>query len=292
MVRFYLATSSDSSLSGERQDKLDFPGLEALRGAGSGDRALCPARPDAVARALRGLLGGAAGSRDRRDDARQPARPGGGAPPRARRARELRGAHRKRLHPALPRAQARDGSLPFPAGADDGGRRDESGGQEQGSPVLPLRGTAHPRRVEPHPRARERSGQRPAAGGGDPDLRQSMEQLERSQQRDNVKLGDLDLLRRQVGELAPRLAARRERRAAKGGLRRVRRRRARGPCRDRSTWDRLQLAGHGPRASAGDHRGARVDRREGRPEDRGAVARHLSPAARTARGRRPTAASS
>lgn len=42
------------------------------------------------------------------------------------------------------------------------------------------------------------------------DLRQSMEQLERSQQRDNVKLGDLDLLRRQVGELAPRLAARRE----------------------------------------------------------------------------------
>ncbi len=42
------------------------------------------------------------------------------------------------------------------------------------------------------------------------DLRQSMEQLERSQQRDNVKLGDLDLLRRQVGELAPRLAARRD----------------------------------------------------------------------------------
>jgi hypothetical protein len=46
------------------------------------------------------------------------------------------------------------------------------------------------------------------------DLRQSMEQLERSQQRDNVKLGELDLLRRQVVELAPRLAARREQRAS------------------------------------------------------------------------------
>jgi hypothetical protein len=42
-----------------------------------------------------------------------------------------------------------------------------------------------------------------------------MEHLERSQQRDNVKLGDLDLLRRQVGELAPRLAARREERASR-----------------------------------------------------------------------------
>ncbi len=49
------------------------------------------------------------------------------------------------------------------------------------------------------------------------DLRQSIEQLERSQQRDNVKLDDLDLLRRQVGELAPRLAARREQRVAKEG---------------------------------------------------------------------------
>ncbi|MEO8277665.1 MAG: hypothetical protein ABI639_15740 [Thermoanaerobaculia bacterium] len=47
------------------------------------------------------------------------------------------------------------------------------------------------------------------------DLRQSMAQLERSQQRDNVKLGDLDLLRRQVDELAPRVAARKEAAAAR-----------------------------------------------------------------------------
>ncbi|MGE0641030.1 MAG: hypothetical protein AB7G12_14775 [Thermoanaerobaculia bacterium] len=51
--------------------------------------------------------------------------------------------------------------------------------------------------------------------GSDPDLgmelsefRQAMEQFELKQQRDNVKFDDLELLRRQVGELAPRLEAR------------------------------------------------------------------------------------
>lgn len=48
------------------------------------------------------------------------------------------------------------------------------------------------------------------------ELRQAVEQFERKQQRDNVKLDDLALLRRQVEELAPRLAARRRQEAAAG----------------------------------------------------------------------------
>jgi hypothetical protein len=43
------------------------------------------------------------------------------------------------------------------------------------------------------------------------ELRQAVEQFERKQQRDNVKLDDLSLLRRQVEELAPALAAKKRR---------------------------------------------------------------------------------
>jgi hypothetical protein len=46
------------------------------------------------------------------------------------------------------------------------------------------------------------------------ELRQAVEQFERKQQRDNVKLDDLSLLRRQVEELAPVLAAKKRQEAA------------------------------------------------------------------------------
>ena len=49
------------------------------------------------------------------------------------------------------------------------------------------------------------------------EFRQAMEQFEIKQQRDNVKLDDLELLRRQVSELAPLLAAHGARRAGPSG---------------------------------------------------------------------------
>ena len=59
----------------------------------------------------------------------------------------------------------------------------------------------------------------PGAGldSGVIELRQAVEQFERKQQRDNVKLDDLALLRRQVEELAPVLAARKRRAGAVEG---------------------------------------------------------------------------
>jgi hypothetical protein len=58
------------------------------------------------------------------------------------------------------------------------------------------------------------SGAEAAFDSGLLELRQAVEQFERKQQRDNVKLDDLALLRRQVEGLAPRLAARRRKETA------------------------------------------------------------------------------
>ena len=62
-----------------------------------------------------------------------------------------------------------------------------------------VRGAAHPRRVAPDPRAREvRSAPMPRWQRSSPSSARRWSSSSASQQRDNVKLDDLDLLRRQV----------------------------------------------------------------------------------------------
>ncbi len=216
MVRFYLATSSDSSLGGERQDKLDFlvsklseeldrvTGFYVLR-----DRTRLRELFEGFWAALPEVEIDAtmlAGRRAQVEEFRRElaglgsfeALTGSGFIQRYRELKHEMG--RYLFHPELMMAVV-ETNLAVKNKVRLYYRSEEQRILDESNRILELEsevGSDPPLAAEIH------------------DLRQSMEQLERSQQRDNVKLGDLDLLRRQVGELAPRLAARRERRAAKG----------------------------------------------------------------------------
>ena len=218
MVRFYLATSSESSLGGERQDKLDFlvsklseemdrvSGLYVLRdptrlrelfeGFWAAlpeveiDAAMLAARRAQVEDFRRELAG--LGSFE--------ALTGSGF---IQRYRELKHeAGRYLFHPELMAAVV-ETNLAVKNKVRQYYRSEEQRVLDESNRILELESEV---------------GSDPPLAAEISDLRQSMEQLERSQQRDNVKLGDLDSLRRQVGELAPRLAARREERTSKEDL--------------------------------------------------------------------------
>ncbi|MEO8195413.1 MAG: hypothetical protein ABI689_01690 [Thermoanaerobaculia bacterium] len=214
MVRFYLANSSDSSLGGERQDKLDFlvsklseeldrvTGLFVLRDPTrlrelfEGFWAALPgveiepamlasrrAQVEEFRRELSGL-----GSFE--------ALTGSGFIQRYRELKHEMG--RYLFHPEL-MAVVVETNLAVKNKVRLYYRSEEQRIFDESNRILELESEV---------------GSDPPLAAEISDLRQSMAHLERSQQRDNVKLGDLDLLRRQVGELAPRLAARREERAS------------------------------------------------------------------------------
>lgn len=218
MVRFYLANSSESSLGGERQDKLDFlvsklseeldrvTGLYVLRDRTrlrelfEGFWAALPevqiepqmlasrrAQVEEFRRELSGL-----GSFE--------ALTGGGFIQRYRELKHEMG--RYLFHPELMVAVV-ETNLAVKNKVRLYYRTEEQRILDESNRILELEGEV---------------GSDPPLAAEISDLRQSMEHLERSQQRDNVKLGDLDLLRRQVGELAPRLAARRDQRASTADL--------------------------------------------------------------------------
>ena len=218
MVRFYLANSSESSLSGERQDKLDFlvsklseeldrvTGLYVLRDRTrlrelfEGFWAALPevqieppmlASRRAQLEELRRELGGL-GSFE--------ALTGSGFIQRYRELKHEMG--RYLFHPELMAAVV-ETNLAVKNKVRQYYRSEEQRILDESNRILELESEV---------------GSDPPLAAEISDLRQSMEQLERSQQRDNVKLGDLDLLRRQVVELAPRLAARREQRASTADL--------------------------------------------------------------------------
>jgi hypothetical protein len=215
MVRFYLATSSESSLSGERQDKLDFlvsklseevdrvSSLYVLR-----DRTRLRELYEGFWAALPGLEVDAATLAMRRSQVEElrkevaglgsfEALTGSGFVQRYRDLKHEMG--RYLFHPELMIAVV-ETNLAVKNKVRLYYRSEEQRILDESNRILELESEVG----SDGPLAAEIM-----------DLRQSMEQLERSQQRDNVKLGDLDLLRRQVGELAPRLAARRDRREAK-----------------------------------------------------------------------------
>ena len=210
MVRFYLANSSESSLGGERQDKLDFlvsklseeldrvTGLYVLRdrtrlrelfeGFWSAlpeveiEPAALAARRAQVEEFRRELAG--LGSFE--------ALTGSGFIQRYRELKHEMG--RYLFHPELMAAVV-EANLAVKNKVRQYYRSEEQRILDESNRILELESEV---------------GSDPPLAAEISDLRQSMEHLERSQQRDNVKLGDLDLLRRQVVELAPRLAARRE----------------------------------------------------------------------------------
>lgn len=218
MVRFYLANSSESSLGGERQDKLDFlvsklseeldrvTGLYILR-----DRTrlrelfegFWAALPEVEIEAP--ML---ASRRAQIEDFRREltslgsfeALTGSGFIQRYRELKHEMG--RYLFHPELMAAVV-ETNLAVKNKVRQYYRSEEQRILDESNRILELEGEV---------------GSDPPLAAEISDLRQSMEHLERSQQRDNVKLGDLDLLRRQVGELAPRLAARREQRTAVADL--------------------------------------------------------------------------
>ncbi|MEO7794007.1 MAG: hypothetical protein ABIV06_04480 [Thermoanaerobaculia bacterium] len=218
MVRFYLANSSDSSLGGERQDKLDFlvsklseeldrvTGLYVLR-----DRTrlrelfegFWGALPDVEIEA--GML---ASRRAQIEELRRElgglqsfeSLTGSGFIQRYRDLKHEMG--RYLFHPELMVAVV-EANLAVKNKVRQYYRSEEQRILDESNRILELESEV---------------GSDPPLAAEISDLRQSMEHLERSQQRDNVKLGDLDLLRRQVGELAPRLAARREQRGPRDGL--------------------------------------------------------------------------
>ena len=217
MVRFYLGNSSESSLGGERQDKLDFlvsklseeldrvSGLYVLRD---------PTR-------LRELFEGfwaalpeveidaamLAGRRQQVEDLRRElaglasfeALTGSGFIQRYRELKHETG--RYLFHPELMAAVV-ETNLAVKNKVRLYYRSEEQRVLDESNRILELESEV---------------GSDPPLAAEISDLRQSMELLERSQQRDNVKLGELDLLRRQVGELAPRMAARRDLRESQGG---------------------------------------------------------------------------
>ncbi len=214
MVRFYLANSSDSSLGGERQDKLDFlvsklseeldrvTGLFVLRdptrlrelfegfwAALPGveiEPAMLASRRAQVEEFRRELAG--LGSFE--------ALTGGGFIQRYRELKHEMG--RYLFHPEL-MAVIVETNLAVKNKVRQYYRSEEQRIVDESNRILELESEV---------------GSDPPLAAEISDLRQSMAHLERNQQRDNVKLGDLDLLRRQVGELAPRLAARRDQRAS------------------------------------------------------------------------------
>ena len=217
MVRFYLATSSESNLSGERQDKLDFlvsKLSEELDRASSGyvlrDRTRLRELFEGFWAALPGLEVDAATIAGRRLQVEELRRELGGVASFEaltgsgfiQRYRDLKHEMGRYLfHPELMFAVV-ETNLAVKNKVRQYYHAEEQRVLDESSRILELENEVG----SDVPLAAEISG-----------LRQSMAQLERSQQRDNVKLGDLDLLRRQVEELAPRLAARREVRAAKDG---------------------------------------------------------------------------
>lgn len=214
MVRFYLANSSESSLGGERQDKLDFlvsklseeldrvTGLYVLRDRTrlrelfEGFWAALPevqieppmlaSRRTQVEELRRELAG--LGSFE--------ALTGSGFIQRYRELKHEMG--RYLFHPELMVAVV-ETNLAVKNKVRQYYRTEEQRILDESNRILELESEV---------------GSDPPLAAEISDLRQSMEQLERSQQRDNVKLGELDLLRRQVVELAPRLAARRDQRAS------------------------------------------------------------------------------
>jgi hypothetical protein len=218
MVRFYLANSSESSLGGERQDKLDFlvsklseeldrvTGLYVLR-----DRTRLRELFEGFWAALPGVEiepGMLASRRAQVEDLRRElgslssfeSLTGSGFIQRYRELKHEMG--RYLFHPELMVAVV-EANLAVKNKVRQYYRSEEQRILDESNRILELEGEV---------------GSDPPLAAEISDLRQSMEHLERSQQRDNVKLGDLDLLRRQVGELAPRLAARREQRASREGL--------------------------------------------------------------------------
>jgi hypothetical protein len=215
MVRFYLANSSENSLSGERQDKLDFlvsklseeldrvTGLYVLR-----DRTRLRELFEGFWAALPGLEIEPAMLSERRAQVEEYRRElaglssfgaltGSGFIQRYRDLKHEMG--RYLFHPELMVAVV-ETNLAVKNKVRQYYRSEEQRILDESNRILELESEV---------------GSDPPLAAEISDLRQSMEHLERSQQRDNVKLGDLDLLRRQVGELAPRLAARREARGAR-----------------------------------------------------------------------------
>ncbi len=210
MVRFYLANSSETSLGGERQDKLDFlvsklskeldrvTGLYVLR-----DRTRLRELFEGFWAALPGVEiddGMLASRRAQVEEFRRElgglgsfeALTGSGFIQRYRDLKHEMG--RYLFHPELMVAVV-ESNLAVKNKVRQYYRSEEQRILDESNRILELESEV---------------GSDPPLAAEISDLRQSMEHLERSQQRDNVKLGDLDLLRRQVGELAPRLAARRE----------------------------------------------------------------------------------
>jgi hypothetical protein len=214
MVRFYLANSSEGSLGGERQDKLDFlvsklseeldrvTGLFVLR-----DRTRLRELFEGFWTVLPGVEIEPAMIASRRSQIEELRRElaglgsfealtGSGFIQRYRELKHEMG--RYLFHPEL-LAVVVETNLAVKNKVRQYYRSEEQRILDESNRILELESEV---------------GSDPPLAAEISDLRQSMEQLERSQQRDNVKLGELDLLRRQVGELAPRLAARREQRAS------------------------------------------------------------------------------
>ena len=215
MVRFYLANSSDSSLGGERQDKLDFlvsklseeldrvSGLFVLR-----DPTRLRELFEGFWAALPGVAMEPAMLASRRAQVEEfrrelaglgsfEALTGSGF---IQRYRELKHEMGRYLFQPELMAVVVETNLAVKNKVRQYYRSEEQRILDESNRILELESEV---------------GSDPPLAAEISDLRQSMEHLERSQQRDNVKLGDLDLLRRQVGELAPRLAARREQRATR-----------------------------------------------------------------------------
>lgn len=218
MVRFYLANSPDGSLGGERQDKLDFlvsklseemdrvTGLYVLR-----DRTRLRELFEGFWGVLAGIEIDAATLSRRRaqvDEFRREltnlgsfeALTGSGFIQRYRDLKHEMG--RYLFHPELLAAIV-ETNLAVKNKVRQYYRSEEQRILDESNRILELEGEVG----SDAPLAAEIS-----------DLRQSMENLERSQQRDNVKLGELAMLRRQVGELAPRLEARRDQKVSVADL--------------------------------------------------------------------------
>ncbi len=271
MVRFYLATSSESSLGGERQDKLDFlvsklseemdrvSGLYVLRdrtrlrelfeGFWAAlpeveiDAAMLAARRAQVEEFRRELAG--LGSFE--------ALTGSGF---IQRYRELKHeVGRYLFHPELMVAVV-ETNLAVKNKVRQYYRSEEQRVLDESNRILELESEV---------------GSDPPLAAEISDLRQSMEQLERSQQRDNVKLGDLD---------SPAPAGRGARAASGGAPGRADVEGGPGPhWRELSGLSRRDHrprfgpgSEHGPRPSPGDHRSARLDRWQGRSALGSAVA--------------------
>ena len=214
MVRFYLTTSSESSLSGDRQDKLDFlvsKLSEELDRVGSlfvlRDRTRLRELYEGFWAALPGTELDAASLADRRAQVAEFRRELGGlgsfealtGSGFIQRFREFKHEMGRYLFQPELMFSVVETNLAIKNKVRQYYRSEEQRIVDESNRILELEGEVG----SDAPLAAEIS-----------ELRQSMAQLEHSQQRDNVKLGDLDLLRRQVGELAPRLAARRDMREA------------------------------------------------------------------------------